>query len=149
MDFFELGVSLGSGGRQLFYKETASNIYVHVEEGRERVSAFVMCRRRILIVFWIVSTMLNPHLSVCGWTSEEAWGEEPTPIAGEEFRTTLFGEDIYVPPRDRRSVTAISFGIQALPNGPSQMEALPFGALYLWRNWDDDNRRLRGTFSGW
>ena len=33
VDFFELGVSLGSGGRQLFYKETASNIYVHVEGG--------------------------------------------------------------------------------------------------------------------
>ena len=33
--------------------------------------------------------------------------EEKTPEAGKEFRTTLFGEEIYVPPRDRRSVTAI------------------------------------------
>ena len=24
----------------------------------------------------------------------------------------------------------------------------PFGALYVWRNWDKDNRRFRGTFSG-
>ena len=67
-----------------------------------------------------------------------AQGEEPTPIAEEEFQTALFGEESYVPPRDRRSVTAASFGIQAIPNGPSQMEMLPFGALYVWRNWDDD-----------
>ncbi|HEV8328509.1 MAG TPA: hypothetical protein VGQ08_13590 [Nitrospiraceae bacterium] len=74
--------------------------------------------------------------------------EEKTPKAGKEFHTTLFGEEIYVPPRDRRSVTAVNFGINWIPNGPSQMEMLPFGALYVWRNWDEDNRRLRGTFSG-
>ncbi|MFO0773380.1 MAG: hypothetical protein U0172_01775 [Nitrospiraceae bacterium] len=74
--------------------------------------------------------------------------EEPTPIAGREFRTKLFGEDVYVPPRDRRNVTAASFGLQWIPNGPSSMELLPFGALYVWRNWDNDNRRFRGTFSG-
>src|SRR5580765_7414974 len=74
--------------------------------------------------------------------------EEKTPEAGKEFRTTLFGEEIYVPPRDRRSVTAINFGTLWIPNGPSEAEVLPFGALYVWRNWDKDNRRLRGTFSG-
>ena len=74
--------------------------------------------------------------------------EEKTAEAGKEYRTTLFGEEIYVPPRDRRSVTAINFGLQYTPNGPSQMEMLPFGALYVWRNWDGDNRRFRGTFSG-
>lgn len=74
--------------------------------------------------------------------------EQPTPIAGREFRTTLFGEEVYVPPRDRRNVTAASFGLQWIPNGPSTMEMLPFGALYVWRNWDNDNRRFRGTFSG-
>ena len=74
--------------------------------------------------------------------------EEKTPEAGKEFHTTLFGEEIYVPPRDRRSVTAVNFGVNWIPNGPSQMEMLPFGALYVWRNWDDDNRRLRGTFTG-
>jgi hypothetical protein len=74
--------------------------------------------------------------------------EENTPEAGKEFHTTLFGEEIYVPPRDRRSVTALNFGINWIPNGPSQAEVLPFGALYVWRNWDKDNRRLRGTFSG-
>ena len=74
--------------------------------------------------------------------------EEPTPLAGREFRTKLFGEEIHVAPRDRRSVTAASFGLQWIPDGPSQLELLPFGALYVWRNWDDDNRRFRGTISG-
>ncbi len=79
---------------------------------------------------------------------ESAPAEEPTPTAGEEFHTQLFGEDIHVPPRDRRNVTAASFGLQWIPNGPSQLELLPFGALYIWRNWDKDNRSFRGTFSG-
>jgi hypothetical protein len=74
--------------------------------------------------------------------------EEKTPKVGKEFRTTLFGEEIYVPPRDRRSVTAVNFGINWIPTGPSKEEVLPFGALYIWRNWDEDNRQLRGTFSG-
>jgi len=74
--------------------------------------------------------------------------EEKTPEAGREFHTTLFGEEIYVPPRDRRSVTAANFGTMWIPNGPSQLEVLPFGALYVWRNWDEENRRFRGTFTG-
>jgi hypothetical protein len=81
------------------------------------------------------------------WAYDAAQVEEPTPEAGQEFRTRLFGEDVYVPPRDRRNVTAASFGIQWIPNGPSQLEVLPFGALYVWRNWDNDNRRFRGAFS--
>jgi opacity protein-like surface antigen len=73
---------------------------------------------------------------------------EQTPEAGKEFHTTLFGEKIYVPSRDRRSVTAANFGLHWIPNGPSEREILPFGALYVWRNWDKDNRRFRGVFSG-
>jgi hypothetical protein len=84
-----------------------------------------------------------------GLFSTRAFAEgDKTPEAGKEFHTTLFGEEIYVPPRDRRSVTAVNFGTNWIPNGPSQAEVLPFGALYVWRNWDTDNRRLRGTFSG-
>ena len=73
--------------------------------------------------------------------------EEKASEAGKEFHTTLFGEEIYAP-RDRRSVTAENFAVNWIPNGPNQMEMLPFGALYVWRNWDEDNRRLRGTFTG-
>ena len=115
-------------------------------ERAERRDMAVMHRRGVRKVARVLACGLG--LVLCGLGGNVAQGEEPTPIAGEEFRTTLFGEEIYVPPRDRRSVTAASFGIQAIPNGPSQMEMLPFGALYVWRNWDDDNRRLRGTFSG-
>ena len=84
-------------------------------------------RRSVVVVLFVMISLLNSNLLFPDRQVGEAWGEEPTPIAGEEFRTTLFGEEIYVPPRDRRSVTAMSFGIQAIPNGPSQMEALPFG----------------------
>jgi len=73
---------------------------------------------------------------------------EKTAEAGKEFHTTLFGEKIHVPSRDRRSVTAANFGLHWIPNGPSEMETLPFGALYVWRNWNEDNRQFRGTFSG-
>lgn len=81
------------------------------------------------------------------WSDERPTSEERTPEAGQEFRTRLFGEEVYVPPRDRRNVTAASFGIQWIPNGPPQLEVLPFGALYFWRNWDNDNRRFRGAVS--
>lgn len=93
--------------------------------------------------------MYNPGVTVAESSSQEPTPiEEPTPHAGRDFRTKIFGEQIHVAPRDRRSVTAASFGLQWIPDGPSQLEVLPFGALYVWRNWDDDNRRLRGTFSG-
>ena len=115
-------------------------------ERAERRDMAVMHRRGVRKVARVLACGLG--LVLCGLGGNIAQGEDPTPIAGEEFRTTLFGEEIYVPPGDRRSVTAASFGVQAIPNGPSQMEMLPFGALYVWRNWDDDNRRLRGTFSG-
>ncbi len=80
--------------------------------------------RIILSIIWVWA--MSGVMS--GAEQEAALAEEPTPIAGEPFRTTLFGEEIYVPSRDRRSVTALSFGIQAIPNGPSQQEVLPFGA---------------------
>ncbi|MGH7258145.1 MAG: hypothetical protein ACREIM_07185 [Nitrospiraceae bacterium] len=93
----------------------------------------------------LVTLLIFNLLCVQEVRSEET--EQPTPEAGQEYRTKLFGEEVYVPPRDRRSVTAASFGTQLIPNGPSQLEVLPFGALYVWRNWDDENRRFRGTFS--
>jgi len=79
-----------------------------------------------------------------------AYGEEdkPTPLAGEEFHTEVLGEPVNVPPRDRKNVTAASFGVEYLPNGPTFYQVLPFGALYVWRNSDDMRQRFRGTFSG-
>jgi hypothetical protein len=69
-----------------------------------------------------------------------------TPLAGEEFHTELFGLRVKVPARDRRHVTAVDFGMQWIPQGPSQLEMVPFGALFVWHNWE--TRRFRGIFTG-
>src|SRR5687768_14902527 len=77
------------------------------------------------------------------------FADEPrTPLAGEQYHTEVLGEPVHVPARDRRNVTAINFGVLWIPNGPSFLEVLPFGSLYLWRNWDDDRHRLRATVAG-
>lgn len=109
---------------------------------RSRIASQVI--RHMLVWSLVLLCAVPPP----AWSQSEFAEDEPTPIAGKEFHTTLFGEDVHVPARDRRSVTAASFGIQWIPNGPSQLELLPFGALYVWRNWDKDNRRFRGAFSG-
>jgi hypothetical protein len=44
-------------------------------------------------------------------------------------------------------VVAANMGLQWIPNGPSFYEILPFGSLFIWHNWDDENRRLRATIS--
>jgi len=69
-----------------------------------------------------------------------------TPLAGEAFHAELFGLPVEVPARDRRHVTAVNVGMQWIPQGPSQLEAVPFGALFVWHNWE--TRRFRGTFTG-
>ena len=73
--------------------------------------------------------------------------DQLTPLAGEEFHTKVLGERVEVPPRDRKTVTAASFGVQYLHDGPSFYQVLPFGAFYLWRHSDDYRKRFRGTFS--
>lgn len=70
------------------------------------------------------------------------------PLAGEPFKTEVLGEPVTVHSRDRKSVTAASFGVQYLHDGQKFFQILPFGALYVWRNSDDEKRRFRGTFSG-
>jgi hypothetical protein len=76
-----------------------------------------------------------------------AYGEESrTPLAGEAFHAELFGLPIDFPERDRRHLTAVNFGVQWIPNGPIQLEVLPFGAIFVWHNWD--TQRFRGTFAG-
>ena len=74
--------------------------------------------------------------------------ERRTPLAGEEFRTEVGDTPVTVPARDRTKVTAASFGVQYLPNGPSGYQVLPFGAFYVWRNSDEMRQQFRGTFAG-
>lgn len=71
-----------------------------------------------------------------------------TPLAGQPYHTEILGREIHIPSRDRRQVTALNFGVTWIPDGPSRLEILPLGALFVWRNWEEDNRRFRGTFSG-
>jgi hypothetical protein len=96
-----------------------------------RLSSFALC------VVW--GTSLIPA----------AYGMDPaTPLAGEAFQTEVFGEPVTVHARDRKSVTSANFGVQYLHDGPSFYQILPFGALYVWRNSDDEKQRFRGIFSG-
>ena len=70
-----------------------------------------------------------------------------TPRAGEGFRTDVFGRDVVVPPRDRRSVTAWDIGLAATIPGATGKEVLPFGSLYFFRHPDEDTL-LRAIVAG-
>ncbi len=95
----------------------------------------------------IINVCLCLAMIVC--YGQRAYGDESsTPLAGEQYHTEVLGEPVDVPPRDRRNVTAVNFGVMWIPNGPSMLEVLPFGSLYVWRNWDDDHHRLRATLAG-
>lgn len=122
-------------------KDSSPNVYA-------LVSSLKLSRLFSTSLVLLVVSYGNPGDTLADVSAEDTSPtEEPTPLAGKDFRTKLFGEEIHVASRDRRSVTAASFGVQWIPDGPSQVEVLPFGALYIWRNWDDDNRRFRGTIS--
>ncbi len=91
-----------------------------------------------------------------------------TPRAGEAYQTEIWGRRITAPERDRRHVTALSLGVQYIPDGPSSPDILPFGgalvvrdtdeqgedvlqpfgAIFVWRNPEHGRQRLRGVFSG-
>jgi hypothetical protein len=82
-------------------------------------------------------TVLSPIVlcALCGFSlTPPANAEEKgpaTPLAGEPFKTEVLGEPVTVHSRDRKSVTAASFGMQYLHDGPSFYQILPFGALYV------------------
>ena len=61
-----------------------------------------------------------------------------TPRSGQGFRTTVFGEDVEVEPRNRRSVSAWDLGFMTTIPGADETEVLPYGSLYFWRHPDDD-----------
>ena len=95
--------------------------------------------------------------------------EYRTPRAGEGMRTEVWGKPITAPYSDRRRITALSIGVQWIPNGPNSPLFLPFGgalaiqdersqagddllqpfgAFFIWRNLDEGRRRFRGVLSG-
>jgi hypothetical protein len=70
-----------------------------------------------------------------------------TPLAGEGFRTVVFGREITVEPQDRRSVAAWDVGLQASVPEPGNSGFLPFGSLYFWVH-PDDRSLLRAEVVG-
>jgi hypothetical protein len=74
-------------------------------------------------------------------------GSYRTIRAGEGFRTSLFGFDANIEPRDRRSTSALDLGVAAYIRGPEEGRAIPFGSLYFWRR-PDERRFLRATVGG-
>jgi hypothetical protein len=67
-----------------------------------------------------------------------------TPRAGEGFRTKIFGRDVEVPERDRRSTSAWDVGIAGSVPWPDANALRPFGSVYLFRRPDPDHF-FRGT----
>jgi hypothetical protein len=70
-----------------------------------------------------------------------------TPRAGEGFRARIFGRDVEVHPRDRRSTSAWSVGAATWYRWPEDERVLPFGSLYFWRR-PDERQFFRGTVVG-
>ena len=69
-----------------------------------------------------------------------------TPEAAEGFRTDVFGRDISVQPRDRRSISAWDIGGMGWYPAAESEHELPFAALYFWRR-PDEQKFFRGTVS--
>src|SRR5262245_37876751 len=69
------------------------------------------------------------------------------PLAGEGFRTRIFGRDVAVPQRDRRSQSAWDLGIDTWYRWPEDQRIMPIGSLYFWRRASDASF-FRGTVVG-
>lgn len=74
--------------------------------------------------------------------------EYRTPRAGEAFTATVFGHQVDVPGRDRTQASALDLGVVWIPDGPDQRRLNPFVSLYLWRNWNENQQRLRAVLVG-
>ncbi len=75
-------------------------------------------------------------------------GEEyRSPLAGEGFQASVFGESVRAEPRDRRSVSAWDIGFSAVAPGVTGAEFLPYGSLYFWRR-PDETQFLRAIVAG-
>src|SRR5206468_587995 len=68
------------------------------------------------------------------WDRSESYR---TVRAGESFRTSLFGYDASIEPRDRRSTSALDLGVAGYIRAPEGARAIPFGSLYFWRRPDE------------
>ena len=78
-----------------------------------------------------------------------ARAEEPyhTPLAGDAYTTTLLGQPVNAPARDRTNVTALDLGVYFVPDIKEEV-VQPFGSLYFWRNLDDGKTIVRAIVAG-
>lgn len=76
-------------------------------------------------------------------TPEEA--VEHTPLSGEGFQTTVFGEEAVVPPWNRRSFQAWQVGLQLNFPQPDERAVLPIAALYWWNHPESNEQIFYGT----
>ncbi len=74
-------------------------------------------------------------------------GTYHTPLAGEGFRTQVFGRDVVVHPRDRRFTAAWDLSLAFYEPGPQHSEVIPIGVLTFWQH-PDDERLFRAQISG-
>lgn len=59
-----------------------------------------------------------------------------TPLAGEAYKTTLFGRNIEIPERDRENVRSLSLGGNYYTPELGDTVAVPIAALYYRHRWD-------------
>lgn len=75
-------------------------------------------------------------------------GTYRTPRAGEGFRTEVFGREVIVHPRDRRSTAAWDLSFALYEPGPENgSEIIPIGVLTFWEH-PDDEHLFRAQISG-
>jgi hypothetical protein len=70
-----------------------------------------------------------------------------TPRAGEGFRAEIFGREITVEPRDRRSSLAMDIGLAFYKPLPEVRQVIPWGAFYIWRH-PNDQELFRAVIVG-
>jgi hypothetical protein len=73
--------------------------------------------------------------------AQDGDAQEPyrTPRSGQELHTRLFGRDVDVAVRDRRSVSALDAGASLSIPGPEDDTVVPYASFYFWRHPDDDH----------
>lgn len=123
---------------------------IFIEPVKRRLS-FLMIMPLLAIMparLGLSADIAKPSLAEKQGKTLEQEREDRAPIAGEGFTTSLFGEPVEVPARNRRNVTAVDLGFAGLVPGPSESKILPFGAFYWYRASADDQRRFRAVVSG-
>ena len=80
------------------------------------------------------SGLVRPDVREAGESS--AGGGIHTPLAGEAYKTTLFGRTIEIPARDRENVRSLTLGGNYYTPELGGDVAVPIAVLYYRHRWD-------------